>query len=117
VDPRGSRSPRQAEGVTYSRPHSHTTDRRRAPLPIRSCDDPSGQRGGRCGKTRGGPCSACPTAGVLHQRSTVRDQDAVSADPETAIRNSLGSAQAAPLLRGPSRHRGLVFPPGRDSPQ
>ena len=25
--------------------------------------------------------------------------------------------EAAPLLRGPSRHRGLVFPFGRDSPQ
>jgi hypothetical protein len=29
----------------------------------------------------------------------------------------LGSAQVAPLLRGPSRHRCLIFPFGRDSPQ
>ena len=43
----------------------------RAPLSVRSRNDPSGQRGGRCRKTRGGPCSARPTAGVLHQRGVV----------------------------------------------
>src|SRR6185503_7479236 len=71
VDPRSSRSPRQAEGIAHSRPHSHATRGWRAPLSVCSRDDPSGQHGGRCRKTRGGPCSAYPTAGVLHQRSVV----------------------------------------------
>ena len=30
MDPRGSRSPRQAKGIAHSRPHSHTAHRRRA---------------------------------------------------------------------------------------
>ena len=40
----------------------------------------------------------------------------VSTDPEAALCSGPGSAQAAALLRGSSRHRGLVFSSGRDSP-
>src|SRR6185436_2371899 len=71
VDPQSSRGPRKAEGIAHPCSHSYTTYGRRAPLSIRGRNDPSGQRGDRCGKTRGGSSPARPEAGVLYQRGIV----------------------------------------------
>jgi hypothetical protein len=55
-------------------------------------------------------------AGVLHQRSLVRHQDALPTSPEAALRSGSRAAQTPPLLRGSPRHGGFLLSIRRGHP-
>jgi hypothetical protein len=82
--------------------------------PLHGRNHPGGQRRNR-GRAHGGRARpASPAAGVLHQRSLVRHQDALPSSPKAAVRGGPCVAQTSPLLRGPPCHGGLLLPAGGD---
>jgi hypothetical protein len=68
-----------------------------------------------CAEERARP--AGPSAGVLHQRSLVRDKGALPTSPEAALRSGPCAAQTPPLLRGSSDHGGFLLPIRRNHPE
>jgi hypothetical protein len=59
-------------------------------------------------------CTAHPEAGLLHQRSAIRDQDPLPTNPEAAVRSDSDTAKVATLLRISSGDCGVILSPGRD---
>jgi hypothetical protein len=72
------------------------------------------QRRHRGGAYGGTARPTSPKARILHQRSAVRDQGTLPADPEAALRGGARAAQALALLRGPPGYGGLLVPVGGD---
>jgi hypothetical protein len=107
----------QAEGDARPRADPHAVSRQRASVPLRHGGHPGGHRGHRHGANRGRSHPTSPKASVLHQRGAIRDQSAVSPDPEAPLRGGSHATQAAALLRGPPGYGGLLVPVRGDYPQ
>jgi hypothetical protein len=89
---------------------------RRSPLDLHSRNHSGGQRRDRSRETRRRACTAHPEAGLLHQRSAIRDQDPLPANSEATVRSNSDAAKVATLLRVSSGDCGVILPPGGDHP-
>jgi ribonuclease HI len=57
-------------------------------------------------------CTARPEAGLLHQRSAIRDQDPLHANSESTVRSNSDAVKVATLLRVSSGDCGVILPLG-----
>jgi hypothetical protein len=88
----------------------------RSPLDLRSRNHSGGQHRDRSRETRRRACATRPEASLLHQRSAIRDQSPLPADPEAALCSDSDMAKVATLLRVLSGDCGIILPPRRDHP-
>jgi hypothetical protein len=116
LDPRGRGSPRKLKGTPYKCAHLGAPHCGRSPLDLRSRNHSGGQRRDRSRETRRRACTACPEAGLLHQRSAIRDQDPLPTNSEANVRSNSDAAKVATLLRVSSGDCGVILPPGGDHP-
>jgi ribonuclease HI len=84
----------------------------RSPLDLRSRNHSGGQRRDHSRETRRRACTSRPEAGLLHQRSAIRDQDPLPANSEATLRSNSDAAKVATLLRVSSGDCGVILPPG-----
>jgi hypothetical protein len=112
LDPRSQGSPRELKGAPYKRAHLGAPRCGRSPLDLRSRNHSGGQCRDRGRETRGRACTAHPEAGLLHQRSTIRDQNLLPANSEATVRGNSDAAKVATLLRVSSGDCGVILPPG-----
>jgi hypothetical protein len=89
---------------------------RRSPLDLHSRNHPGGQRRDRSRETRRRACTARPEAGLLRQRSVIRDQDPLPANSEATVRGNSDTAKVVTLLRVSSGDCGVILPPWGDHP-
>ena len=71
LDPRGRRSPHQAQGTAHQSSRPSTTNQGRGPLTLRHHNDPSGQRSRSSREAGRGACPTHPMTYLLHQRSAL----------------------------------------------
>jgi hypothetical protein len=88
----------------------------RSPLDLRSRNHSGGQRHDHSRVTRRRACTARPEAGLLHQRSVIRDHDPLPTNLEATVRSNSDVAKIATLLRVSSGDCGVILPLGGDHP-